>query len=180
MQVTLDYGKTGLTVELPDANIVGPLLIKPLAVLSDPVAAVAEKVADPTGCARLSELARGRTSACIAICDITRPVPNHLFLRPMVEALEAGGVTLVDIRPAVAYQRGHLPGAVSIPVDDVEAEVPEALFDRQDDRLVLYCRSGSESTTFARRLSNEGFADVSIVEDGVFGWEVIGRKLEQA
>ena len=92
MQVTLDYGKTGLTVELPDANIVGPLSIKPLAVLSDPVAAVAEKVADPTGCARLSELARGRTSACIAICDITRPVPNQVILECLLPTLEASGI----------------------------------------------------------------------------------------
>ena len=33
-----------------------------------------------------------QTAACIAICDITRPVPNHLFLRPVIETLIDSGV----------------------------------------------------------------------------------------
>jgi nickel-dependent lactate racemase len=37
-------------------------------------------------------LAQGRSSACILICDITRPVPNHLFLRPMIETMIAAGI----------------------------------------------------------------------------------------
>ena len=41
----------------------------------------------PVGSTPLAELARGRRSACILICDITRPVPNRLFLRPMIETL---------------------------------------------------------------------------------------------
>ena len=40
----------------------------------------------------LAELVRGRSSACILICDITRPVPNHLFLRPMIELMLAAGI----------------------------------------------------------------------------------------
>ena len=35
-------------------------------------------------------LVRGKRSACILICDITRPVPNHLFLRPLIEGLHRG------------------------------------------------------------------------------------------
>src|SRR5690606_18905914 len=47
-------------------------------------------------------LAQGRKSACILICDITRPVPNHLFLRPMVETLEAAGILRANITILVA------------------------------------------------------------------------------
>jgi hypothetical protein len=35
MRVTLDYGKTGLEVELPDANVVGPLDLQPVQPLDD-------------------------------------------------------------------------------------------------------------------------------------------------
>src|SRR5882757_7488131 len=45
---------------------------------------------------------RGRKSACILICDITRPVPNRLFLRPMVETLVASGIPLSRITILVA------------------------------------------------------------------------------
>ena len=60
-------------------------------------AALASRRAPP-----LAELARGRRSACILICDITRPVPNQLFLRPMIEILTAAGIPLARISIVVA------------------------------------------------------------------------------
>lgn len=92
MRVTLEYGKTGLEVELPDDRVVGPLAIKPATPLDEPGKVLAEKLARPTGTKPLAELAKGRKSACILICDITRPVPNSLLLPPILETLEASGI----------------------------------------------------------------------------------------
>ncbi|MCA9118231.1 MAG: nickel-dependent lactate racemase [Planctomycetaceae bacterium] len=92
MRVRLDYGRTGLEVELPDANVVGPLSLQPVEPLADPADAVAAKLAAPTGTAPLAELARGRRSACILICDITRPVPNELLLGHILPVLEQAGI----------------------------------------------------------------------------------------
>jgi len=39
----------------------------------------------------LAQLARGRKSACILICDVTRPVPNQLILPPLLRALKREG-----------------------------------------------------------------------------------------
>ena len=50
----------------------------------------------------LHDLARGRRSACILICDITRPVPNRLFLRPMIETMTGSGIPLDQITVLVA------------------------------------------------------------------------------
>jgi nickel-dependent lactate racemase len=50
----------------------------------------------------LAELAKGKSSACILICDITRPVPNHLFLRPMIETLLEAGMPASGITVLVA------------------------------------------------------------------------------
>ncbi len=50
----------------------------------------------------LRDLARGRRSACILICDITRPVPNRLFLRPMIETMVERGIPLEQITVLVA------------------------------------------------------------------------------
>ncbi len=47
-------------------------------------------------------LVRGRRSACILICDITRPVPNHLFLRPLIEGMLAAGMPRERITVLVA------------------------------------------------------------------------------
>tara|TARA_B100001964_G_scaffold120331_1_gene133656 strand:+ start:39 stop:1178 length:1140 start_codon:yes stop_codon:yes gene_type:complete len=50
----------------------------------------------------LDELARGCKSACILICDITRPVPNGLFLGPMIRRLLAQGLAAEAITVLVA------------------------------------------------------------------------------
>ena len=92
MRVTLDYGKTGLEVELPDDRVVGPLHIKPAAPLADPVAVLHQALANPIGTPPLAELARGRKDACILVCDITRPVPNPILLPPILKTLEDAGV----------------------------------------------------------------------------------------
>ncbi|MCY3837344.1 MAG: nickel-dependent lactate racemase, partial [Gammaproteobacteria bacterium] len=46
--------------------------------------------------------ARGKNSACILICDVTRPVPNGLFLRPLLEALLKAGIDASDVTILVA------------------------------------------------------------------------------
>ncbi|MEC9009408.1 MAG: nickel-dependent lactate racemase [Planctomycetota bacterium] len=122
MRVTLDYGKTGLDVELPDENIVGPLSIQPMEPLADPVAAVAEKVTSPTGTQPLLELARGRTSACIAICDITRPVPNQVILECLLPTLEAAGIPRQEILVLIATGM-HRPNEGDELVELVGAEI---------------------------------------------------------
>jgi len=102
MRVTLDYDRAGLEVELPDANVVGPLEIRRAEPLADPAAAVAAVLASPTGTRPLAELARGRRDACVAICDITRPVPNRLILEAMLPILEDAGIPREKILILVA------------------------------------------------------------------------------
>ena len=92
MQFTLDYGKTGLPVEIPDANVVGPLEIRDVAPLPNPAEVLRDKLHNPTGTPGLADLAQGRTDACIVICDITRPVPNRLILAEMLPILESAGI----------------------------------------------------------------------------------------
>jgi nickel-dependent lactate racemase len=92
MRITLDYGKTGLEVEVPDRNLVGPLGLRAVEPLADPNRALRDALLSPIGSAPLSEIARGRKSACILVCDITRPVPNEFLLRQILPALEAAGI----------------------------------------------------------------------------------------
>ena len=102
MRVHLEYGRTGLDVELPDANVVKCLQYKPLDCLPDPAAAVRGVLTDPVGSPPLSQLARGRRNACVAICDVTRPVPNAILLPPILETLESAGIPRDQITILVA------------------------------------------------------------------------------
>lgn len=102
MRVRLDYGKTGLTAELPDANLLGILSLSPAPPLSDPTEAVAAALAAPLGTLPLARLAHGRRDACIVICDITRPVPNKTLLPPILRVLEAAGIPAERITLLIA------------------------------------------------------------------------------
>ena len=102
MQVCLEYGKSVLKVELPDDRVVRTLAYKDAIPLEDPEAVLTETLRSPSGSPPLSELAKGRTSACIVICDITRPVPNQLILRFLLETLEEAGLARDQILILIA------------------------------------------------------------------------------
>jgi nickel-dependent lactate racemase len=100
--IEISFGRGHMPLDLPSQA--RPTLIRkqPLPKLADPQAAIAGVLANPIGAAPLAELAKGRRSACILICDITRPVPNRLFLRPMIETMVASGIPLAAISVLVA------------------------------------------------------------------------------
>ena len=98
MKVRLRYGRGGLDLRLPEGCEATVIEKPPMPVIADPAAAVAAAL-DRGG---LPAAAVGSRSACILICDITRPVPNRLFLRPLVERLEAAGVPRDGITVLVA------------------------------------------------------------------------------
>jgi nickel-dependent lactate racemase len=100
MQIALNYGKDGLAIDLPDDLEVRVIRKPAMPVLAKPDEAVRAALARPLTSPPRAALAKGRKTACILICDITRPVPNHLFLRPMIETLlgagmPAGGITVL-------------------------------------------------------------------------------------
>jgi nickel-dependent lactate racemase len=102
MLVRLDYGHDGLDVELPDDRVVRSLSYKQADPLTDPETELHSLLLQPTGTPSLAELAAGRTSACIVICDITRPVPNELILKPLLATLEQSGMDRERITILVA------------------------------------------------------------------------------
>lgn len=102
MRVTLEYGKTGLEVELPDDRVVGPLAIRAVPPVADLDRSLRELLKNPIGTLPLAELARGKKSACILICDITRPVPNSRLLPPILETIEAAGISRDQILILIA------------------------------------------------------------------------------
>ena len=124
MRVRLEYGRTGLEVTLPDENVVKCLRYREAAPLSDPGGAVRNALATPTGSPPLAELAEGRKDACIAICDITRPVPNETILPPLLETLRHAGIPRERILILVATGL-HRPNDAAELAEMVGADVAE-------------------------------------------------------
>jgi nickel-dependent lactate racemase len=100
--IDLLYGKAGLAVRIPDGARASVIRKRPMRKLPDAHGAVRRALDAPIGARPYAELARNRRSACILVCDITRPVPNHLFLRPLIEALLEAGTPADRITVLVA------------------------------------------------------------------------------
>ena len=109
------FGRGTCEVEIPGEARVSVIRKPEMPVLEDPEQAVAAALTN------LSGAAENATSACIAICDITRPVPNHLFLRPMIEEM---------VRLGIAIERITLLVATGLHRPNVGAELEELIGDR--------------------------------------------------
>jgi len=82
---------------------------------------------------------------------------------------------LVDVRSRAEWLKGHLPGAISMPLLDLE---PKARSIDPSKRSLVYCHEGYRATTAASILLRESAGDIGILIDGVEGWLASGLPLE--
>jgi rhodanese-related sulfurtransferase len=92
-----------------------------------------------------------------------------------VDQLRQDGVSgvLLDVRSPDEYAGGHLPGAVNVPLDEVEAVA--ARYAGQD--VVTVCHSGARGLAAARLLSGAG-ARVRSLAGGTEAWRQAGHPVE--
>jgi rhodanese-related sulfurtransferase/DNA-binding transcriptional ArsR family regulator len=90
--------------------------------------------------------------------------------------LRAGEVVLLDVRPQVEYQAGHLPEAISMPIDELERRLTELPSDKM---VVAYCRGPyCVYADEALALLAEGGWTVARLEEGVTEWQLAGYTVE--
>jgi nickel-dependent lactate racemase len=111
MKIQLAYDKSGAEIELPDSLRTTVLEPRYAAEVPDAAAAIAAAIQKPLASPALEQLARGKKSAVIAVCDITRPAPNRLVLPPVTAALEAAGIprSAITILIATGLHREATP-----------------------------------------------------------------------
>jgi rhodanese-related sulfurtransferase/DNA-binding transcriptional ArsR family regulator len=92
--------------------------------------------------------------------------------RRLLERVQAGEVTLLDVRPVDEYRAAHIAGAVSVPLQELESRLASLPVDRE---VVAYCRGpycvlAPEAVT---RLRSRGFRATAL-GDGVAEWRALG------
>ena len=91
---------------------------------------------------------------------------------------EEEGYILLDVRTEEEYDEGHIPGAVNLPNEDIGADAPPELPDR-DRTILVYCRSGRRSKEAAGKLAALGYTDVREF-GGIMTWtgEIVSTEEE--
>src|SRR5271157_5631478 len=102
MKIDFAFGRTGLTLDLPEGFDYRVLEARSAVPLNDPAGAIERALDAPLGRPPLLEMARGKRSAAISVCDITRPAPNREVLPPVLSRLEAAGIPRAGITILIA------------------------------------------------------------------------------
>lgn len=119
------------------------------------------------------------------LAEVDRLVETYIADRASLDAVDIdqlrallaeGGVTLLDVRPTLEYRQGHIPGARSVPVDELERRLAELPRDRE---VVAYCRGPYcvYADEAAEVLQRHGFT-VRRLEEGFPEWRAAGLPVE--
>ncbi|MFG1173932.1 ArsR/SmtB family transcription factor [Erwiniaceae bacterium CAU 1747] len=95
----------------------------------------------------------------------------------LLERLQAGDVTLLDVRPQDEYLAGHLPGAINIPAEQLDERLSEL---SQDQVVVAYCRGPFcvLSSNAVRALQEKGFL-ARRLNEGFPEWQAAGLHVDR-
>ncbi len=88
-------------------------------------------------------------------------------------------ITLVEALPEKYYRHAHLPGAINIPHDQVDALAP-VLLPEKEAEIIVYCANGlcKNSGIAAQRLVDLGYSNVRDYHEGKADWIEAGLPIE--
>ena len=101
---------------------------------------------------------------------------SAIRVEEFLKLAKAQRVVAVDTRDAASFARAHIPGAMHIPLDEVEAKVSDIAATGR--AAVLYCRAGTLTKAQAEKLAEQG-VPVAFLEGGFLAWEVAGEPIER-
>jgi rhodanese-related sulfurtransferase len=86
---------------------------------------------------------------------------------------------LVEVLAKAEYEKGHIPGAINIPLDELEKLAKQKL--KKKETIVVYCGSYSchASTKAARKLLDLGYEHTLDFKGGKRWWQHAGLELEK-
>lgn len=92
--------------------------------------------------------------------------------------LERGEAVLVDVREPFEHASEHITPSTLVPLGEIEpAKLPAV---KDDQKLVLHCRSGNRSGQAGRKLLEAGHGQVYHLAGGIEGWKSAGLKVERS
>jgi hydroxyacylglutathione hydrolase len=98
-------------------------------------------------------------------------------LAELMDAMRAGAVALLDVRGRGEWSAGHVPGAINVPLGELEQCVDTLPADRP---LVVHCQTGARAAIAVSILHARGRAGVRLYWGGFAEWSAAGHPAEQA
>jgi hydroxyacylglutathione hydrolase len=100
---------------------------------------------------------------------------SRLDLRQTADALAAGQGALLDVRSPAEWAAGHLPGAVNLPLGELEQRLDEVPRSRP---LIVQCQTGARAAIAVSLLKARGLEEVVLYTGGFAEWSAAGQPVE--
>lgn len=102
--------------------------------------------------------------------------PAEMTREELLSRAEAGTVTVLDVRPAEEYRAAHIPGALSIPLEELSSRLGEL---PSDTEIVAYCRGAYCVLAYEAvdLLHSEGRRALRL-NDGMLEWRLSGLPVD--
>lgn len=102
---------------------------------------------------------------------------DHLERDELLSRVQSGAAVVIDVRPTVEYNAGHIPGALSIPLDELPGRLDEL---PAGTEVVAYCRGeycvlAYEAVTLLGRSGHRARR----LQDGMLEWRLAGLPVER-
>jgi rhodanese-related sulfurtransferase/DNA-binding transcriptional ArsR family regulator len=120
---------------------------------------------------QLAEVER-LVNAYLTVKDSLEPVPAI----ELMQRARSGLVTVLDVRPTEEFVAGHVPGAINLPLKQLESHLDQLPIDQE---IVAYCRGPYCILAFeaVAKLREKGFK-ARRLQDGFPEWKVAGLPVE--
>jgi rhodanese-related sulfurtransferase len=76
---------------------------------------------------------------------------------------------IVDVRTPAEFETAHIPGAINLPLDQVDAHLGR-IVSQAGGRLLLICQSGNRAGQACVKLASAGLTDVTVLTGGMGAW----------
>lgn len=95
--------------------------------------------------------------------------------------LDTKQVVIFDVRPADDFRgpSGHIAGALSVPFDTIERQLPE-LLPYQNQTVLVYGQTSADGAVAAKLLRVAGFRNIVHIDRGIEGWIDLGYRTVNA
>ena len=93
-------------------------------------------------------------------------------------AAASGSTRIIHVGLSAEFAQGHVPGASWIPRGWLEFRIDDVAPDKDSPVIVTCPDGGAQSALAAATLTEMGYTDVSMLEDGTSGWRASGRDVE--
>jgi rhodanese-related sulfurtransferase len=93
---------------------------------------------------------------------------TNISAHEAAQMIQKENVVVLDVRTEEEYASGHIPGAILLPLQQLQERMNEL---KKDETYIIVCRSGNRSAQASQLLVKEGFKNIYNMTGGMSEWK---------